>query len=407
MPEIDVSRRRLIHAAGVGIAAVPLLGARGFAAQAGEPQAEGQPMPRGVDLPDGQTIEAREGSVGIAVIGLGGYALNNMMPRFADADGVHLAGVVSGNGQKAARVAKAYGLSPDQIYSYDTFDEIASDDRVGAVYIALPSGLHATWAEKAFAAGKHVLCEKPMALSSPECQRMIDAAEQANRRLMIAYRCHFEPHNLRAMELMQEGEIGPIRTIRTAHQYRTGRSTPEENWRLNRALAGGGPLEDYGIYGLQAALYLSGEMPEAISATTIQPEGDPRFREIFAHTASQLHFPSGAAAQLSTSYDAHGLNAVDVFGAEGALRMEPATSYSGHQMRLIKGGSRDRLSPGDGTVQFRRQLEHFADAVREGTAIRTGGDMGLRDVRLMEAIYAAAAKGESIKLNPDGTMRQG
>ncbi|WP_207764613.1 Gfo/Idh/MocA family protein [Hyphococcus luteus] len=344
-------------------------------------------------------------SVGVAIIGLGRYALAQIMPAFAAARGCHIAALVSGNAGKAKRVAAAYGLDEDRIYNYENFGDIASDDRVDAVYIILPTGLHADWAEKAFAAEKHVLCEKPMALSATECERMIAASERAGRKLMIGYRCHFEPYNLRAMELMREKALGDLRLIRTAHQYRTGMATPAENWRLNRALAGGGPLEDYGLYGLQASLYLTGETPESLSAYTLQPKNDPRFQEIFAHASTQLRFPSGAVAQLATSYDSFGMNAVSARGAKGALVMEPATSYSGNAMVLQTYGARETLTPGTSSVQFAQQLSHFAKAVRENAVIRTPGEMGLRDIRLIEAIYKAAASGRTLALNADATLK--
>jgi glucose-fructose oxidoreductase len=183
-----------------------------------------------------------------------------------------------------------------------------------------------------------------------------------------------------------------------------GATSPDENWRVRRALAGGGPLEDYGIYGLQAALYLSREMPESIAATTVRPADDPRFAEIFAHVASQWRFPSGAVAQLATSYDLAGTNLVHVRGTDAALIMDPATGYSGQKMAL-EGGESRVIAPGDPSLQFARQLDHLADAIRDGTQIRTPGEMGLRDLRLIEAIYASAAAGRTVKLNPDGTMR--
>ncbi|MEQ9314863.1 MAG: Gfo/Idh/MocA family oxidoreductase [Henriciella sp.] len=296
-------------------------------------------------------------------------------------------------------------MPEDARYSYDTFDEIASDDRVNAVYIVLPTGLHAEWAEKAFAAGKHVLCEKPMALNSAECERMIAAARAADRKLMIAYRCHFEPFNIRAMELMDEGAVGEIRLIRTDQHYRMGPTTPAENWRANRALAGGGPLEDYGLYGLQSALYLSNEMPSTITAQTFRPEGDPRFAEIFASTQTQMQFPSGTVAQLSTSYDAAGSNRAIVRGTSGVLEMDPATNYGGLRMTLRRDGSTEELNPGDPSVQFAGQLDHFADAIRDNIEIRTPGAMGLRDIRLIEAIYKAAETGTVLSLQPDGRMK--
>lgn len=400
-----MNRRRMIEVGGSAAAASLMLSAGSALGQAGVPEAVGQPMPGGVDLPETPPRPKRADSVGVAIVGLGGYALNQMMPRFEQSERAHIAALVSGNPEKLQRVGDAYGVPSGSRYSYDNFDEIASNEDVDAVYIVLPSGLHANWTERAFAAGKHVLCEKPMALSSAECQRMIAAGERANRRLMIAYRCHFEPYNMQAMQLMDQDAVGDLRLIRTEQSYRMGPTSPSENWRVNRALAGGGPLEDFGIYGLQAALYLSGEMPQSITAATYRPPNDPRFAEIFAHVSSQWRFPSGAVAQLVTSYDSASINAVDARGTTGALLMQPATSYSGNDMVLENGRERRELTPGDSTVQFWRQLDHFAEAIRDGAEIKTPGEMGLRDLRLIEAIYASADMGRTVLLNPDGTRR--
>ena len=408
------SRRHFLQLA-AGASALPWVASCATAGPAGaleagapgetEVRAVGQPMPRGVRLPDTPPQPRSEDSVGFAIIGLGGYALHQMMPRFARSRRAHIAALVSGNAEKAATVGAAYGVPEDARYSYDSFDEIVADERVEAVYIVLPTGLHAEWAEKAFAAGKHVLCEKPMAMDPAECQRMIDAAERAGRKLMIAYHCHFEPYNLRAMELMREEAVGDIRLIRTDQHYNAGPATPATNWRLSRALGGQGPLEDYGIYGVQSALYLSGEMPELIGARAFQPAGDPRFTEIAAYVGTMMQFPSGAVAQLSTSYDAAGSNRALVRGVGGTLTMDPATNYDGIEMSLRVGGATEDFQLGDSTVQFAAQLDHLADAIRDGTEIRTPGEMGLRDIRLMTAIYTAAAENRLIAMNPDGTMK--
>lgn len=403
--ETGISRRRLIKAGG-GIAAAGLVASGTIAlAQPSAPVASGQPLPGGLTLPTTPPPEPKPGSVGFAIIGLGDYALRQIMPRVQQSERAHIAALVSGNPAKLKQVGEAYGVPPEARYSYADFARIAANPAVEAVYIVLPSGLHAEWAERAFAAGKHVLCEKPMALSSAECARMIAASARADRKLMIAYRCHFEPYNRAAMDLMQERAVGDLRLIRTEHSYRMGPTTPDQNWRVSRALGGKGPMEDYGIYGLQAALYLSGEMPESVSAAAYRPAGDPRFAEFYAHVSAQLRFPSGAAAQIVTSYDSAGLNMVEARGTTGALVMRPATNYSGLTLALETGRERRELAPGDPEVQFARQLDHLASAIREGTPIITPGEMGLRDLRLIEAIYASAQSGMTLRLNPDATVR--
>ncbi|MBB3912014.1 Gfo/Idh/MocA family protein [Sphingomonas desiccabilis] len=407
MVESVVTRRGLLQAGG-GVAAASLVAAAGPATTlvqgGGGARLAGQPLPDGAKLPATPPARRAADSVGFAIVGLGGYALNQMMPRFPQAKRAHVAAIVSGNPEKLRQVGDAYGVPADARHSYETFDRIAADKRIEAVYVVLPTGLHAEWVIRAFAAGKHVLCEKPMALSSADCERMIAAGKRAGRKLMIAYRSHFEPYNVEAMRLMRQKAVGTIRLLRTEQSYRMGPTRPSENWRTSRALAGGGPLEDYGIYGLQSALYLTGEMPESISATTFRPAGDPRFAEILAHVSSQWRFPSGAVAQLVTSYDSAGINFAEVRGTEGVLKMDPATSYSGQKM-WTEGRDARAFSPGDPEVQFAGQLDHFTDAIRTGSPIRTPGEMGLRDLRLMEAIYASAERGQTVRLAPDGRMR--
>lgn len=399
-----ITRRRLIEVGGTAAAAGLVMSGAAALGPSRQPVATGQPLPDGLTLSAAPPRAQRPGSVGFAIIGLGDYALKQIMPRFAQSERAHIAALVSGNPAKLREVGEAYGVPQQARYSYDSFAEIAANPAVEAVYIVLPTGLHAEWAERAFAAGKHVMCEKPMALSSAEGERMIAASQRANRKLMIAYRCHFEPYNRAAMDLMRDKAVGDLRLIRTEHSYRMGPTTPAQNWRVSRALAGGGPLEDYGIYGLQAALYLSGELPDRISASAYRPANDPRFAEIYAHVATQWHFPSGAAAQIVTSYDSAGLNMVEARGTAGALVMRPATNYGGLTLALETGRDRRDFTPGDSEVQFARQLDHLASAIREGSAIITPGEMGLRDLRLIEAIYAAAQSGRTVMLNADATI---
>jgi predicted dehydrogenase len=401
MTQFTHSRRRFMVLSSATLAAAPWL-ANCASAEGGAAipaKAIGMPWPNWGELPDTPPPAPNAGSVGFAVMGLGGYGIGKVLPALANGERCHVAAVVSGNPEKAKTVAAAYGLPDDAIYSYEDFDRIADDDRVDAVYNVLPTGLHLEWTEKSFAAGKHVLCEKPMALSVAECEQMIAASEASGKKLMIAYRCHFEPFNLRAMELMREGAVGKIKTIETAQTYRMGPTSVAENWRVVRALAGGGPLEDYGIYGLQSALYLSGEMPVSVKAVTEQPANDPRFAEIFSTVTTEMRFPSGAVANMVTSYDTTpGRNLARVEGESGVLMMEPATGYGGHKMSLVRDGVSEDLVPGDPDVQFARMCEHMADAIRDDAAILTPGEMGLRDMALIEAIYRSAAEGREITL---------
>lgn len=410
------SRRSFLRGAAGGLVAAPLLASTAAAEvirqQGVQPggsvlpdRAVGRPMPRRAQLPETPPEWADDGrSIGYAVVGLGSFALGQVMPALTKTKRSHLAAVVSGNPEKAARVASAYGLPEDAIYSYDNYDEIANDDRIDAVYIVLPTGLHAEYTVLAFKAGKHVMCEKPMAGTPEECQAMIDAANEAGKKLMIAYRVHFEPINMAVRDAIAGGEIGMPRMLQTTNHRVMNLSNVSDVWRADKSLAGGGgALPDYGLYGLNGMVYFLDETPSEIYAKITTPENDPRFADIEDHVSAQLYFPSGAMGNLSTSYNTANSNTIGVWGDDGKVWMDPATFYGGIQATLTAGGGNRQIT-GDSGLQFEREIDHLSAAALDGSEIITPGEMGLRDTRLIQAIYTSAREGRPVQLNPDATM---
>ncbi len=357
--------------------------------------AAGRPMPRDATLGD---PPARR--LGLAVVGLGLYALAQILPRIARTRHVRLAALVSGNPDKARAVAAAYGLSDRGVYSYDTFDRLRDDASVDAVYLTLPPGLHAEYTVRAARLGKHVLCEKPMASTSAECRAMIEACRAADRRLMIGYRAHWEPHNVEAARLVRAGEIGTVRQIVGQHGGPIDPTTPHGEWRMRRALGGGGSLWDIGIYSLNGARFLSGEEPVEVRAMMRRPPPQTvkgRTADVEFGLDWSARFPSGVVATATSAYDAQA-NRIQVLGDEGSLELSPATSYTGNTLRVRGRGGERTTRVGDSEAQFAGMLDEFALAVREGREPRTGGREGLQDVRIMEAIYEAADTGRSVAI---------
>lgn len=170
---------------------------------------------------------------------------------------------------------------------------LADDDAVSVVYVVTPNASHAELTVKAFEAGKHVLCEKPMATTPVECQRMIDATKAAGRRLMIAYRAHWEPHNVQAKTVLDAGELGQVWFASSDHHRPLDPSLPRDQWRVRKAVAGGGSLVDIGIYALNGLQWFLNESPSAVAASMTSPPGDPRFAEVEDVFTAQLVFPSG------------------------------------------------------------------------------------------------------------------
>jgi predicted dehydrogenase len=210
--------------------------------------------------------------MGYAIMGLGTYA-DVILPRFAECRHSRVTALVSGSIEKARRYAAQYGVPDRGLYTYDTFDSIRDNPEVDIVYVILPNGLHHEYTLRAAAAGKHVMCEKPMANTAAEAEAMIAACRAADRKLMIGYRSHFEPNNREAIRVARSGELGALRIVTAETGFNIGDPT---QWRLNRALAGGGSMMDIGIYSLQAARYLTGEEPVSVSAVEIhRPKRHP------------------------------------------------------------------------------------------------------------------------------------
>ena len=184
-----------------------------------------------------------------AVVGLGHIAQVAVLPAFAKARNSDLVALISGDSKKRSKLGKLYHV--DRLYSYDQYEECLTQD-VDAVYVGLPNHLHRDFTVRALQAGVHVLCEKPMAASSDECREMIQAAKENKRKLMIAYRLHFEKANLEAIETARSGKLGDLRFFSSvfAQQVVAG------NIRLTESIErGGGPVWDMGVYCINAARY--------------------------------------------------------------------------------------------------------------------------------------------------------
>ncbi len=333
---------------------------------------------------------------GYAIVGLGYYATQIIMPQFANCKQSRVTALVSGDPVKAKRFAEEYGVPERSIYNYQNFDRIRDNPDVDVVYVVLPVSMHAEYTIRAAQAGKHVLCEKPMAVSSAECEAMITACRKAGKKLMIGYRSHFEPHNLHAMRLRREGVLGKLRFVQSEHGFPIGDPT---QWRLKKALAGGGSMMDIGIYSLQALRYISGEEPTSVVATEHTDRSDPRFKEVEDRIHWTLTYPSGLIGGGLSSYSS-GHGHIRLTGDNGWIDLDPATGYGGHRMRTRIGNDEQQVTPPPGPAvnQFVGQLDHMAECAMTGKEPIVAGEEGLRDLKIIEAIYRSYAENKRIML---------
>jgi predicted dehydrogenase len=370
------------------------LSRRGFLGLTGGALLASAARPAPAQVPDFPLPDLPGRKLGWAVVGLGRLAVNQILPAIGACRYSRVTGLVSGRPEKAAHMARLYGVDPKHVYSYERYDEIANDPSIDVVYVVLPNSMHAEYTIRALKAGKHVLCEKPMANTPAECEQMIAAARAADRKLMIAYRLHYEPFNRELMRIARDPEeLGPARIVAAEAGFPIG---DPGQWRLRRKMAGGGSLMDIGIYALQAARYLTGEEPVEVSAMIGSAPNDPRFVEVEENVTFQLRFPGGVFASCISSYGT-GLNRFRVFKTKGSAELEPALYYSGQRLRIYRNNAvEERELPR--IDQFRAEMDHMSECVMKGTEPLTPGEEGLRDLRIMTAIYEAASSGKTVKL---------
>jgi predicted dehydrogenase len=343
--------------------------------------------------------------VGFAVVGLGHLALDQVLPAFGRSKYARPVALVSGHRPKAEKIAAQYGISEKAIYDYDHFERLAENGEVQVVYIILPNGLHAEYTIRATQARKHVLCEKPMAVSVSEAQQMIDACASAQVKLMLGYRSQYEPMDRAIVRALREGQLGrPLHFISSNSQ---DQGDPGQ-WRLNRAMAGGGPLVDVGIYCLNAARFLTGEEPVEAWAQTEQLPNDPRFREVESSIQFTLRFPSGFAASCNASYDCHRSQFFRLECSDGWMEMNPAYAYTGLRLRhgRVLDGTDIVTDIGiEAKDQFALELDHMAQCVLEDRQPHTGGAEGLQDMKIIAALYESARTGARVRLAPPAKTR--
>ena len=306
--------------------------------------------------------------------------------------------LVSGRRDKASAVARQYGIEAADIYDYADYGRIAENAKVACVYVVLPNAQHREFVLRTAAAKKHVLCEKPMAVNPQECRDMIAACEAAAVKLMIAYRCQYEPYNRAALGLVRSGRFGPLKLIDAVNLQNMGTA---EQWRYDRALAGGGALFDIGIYCLNAARFMTGEEPVEVQANFVG-ETDPAKRAVEQGAFFTLRFASGAVANCGASYGAHQRRHLGLYMPSGWIEMPNAFAYEGQELqvshRADKAESTDRLHL-SAKNQFALEIDHMARCILDGTRPHTPGEEGLADHVVMAAIDQAASSGARIKLD--------
>lgn len=330
-----------------------------------------------------------------AVVGAGWISQEAFLPGALQSGNSTVAALVTSDAAKGRKLAEFHGIP--QVVPYAGYEALLASDTIDAVYIALPNSRHADYAIRAAKAGKHVMVEKPLAVSVAEAEAMIDAARAAGVYLMTAYRLHNEPGTLAVLEQIRQGTIGTPLIFQSIFSFQMAAG----NHRLH-AGHWGGPLQDVGVYCINAARHIFGEEPIEATACLTQPKDDARFTEVEASTAATLRFPSGGIAQFVASFGAAAVDNYRVVGSEGDIELDPGFKFDvAMKMRLRKAGVTQDINFAQ-IDHFGAQIAYFSDCITSGTPPEADGAEGLADVRILLAIEAAAKTGlpQPINLPP-------
>jgi len=336
--------------------------------------------------------------IGYALVGLGHLTLEELLPAFGACKKSKPVALVSGSPEKLQKVAKQYGIKPENCYSYEKYDTLKDNQEVQVIYIVLPNSMHAEFTIRGAQAGKHILCEKPMANSSAECQAMIDACKKANRKLMIAYRIQYEPYNRYIREQIQKNEYGKPKFV---DAFNCQSSANPTHWRHIKALAGGGALPDIGLYCLNTTRFILGEEPTEVSAYIHSDPANPLFKEVEEVCTWQMTFPSGVIANCATHYNVHESRQYRVMTERGWYELTNAYAYTGQKLTTSRADGpivRQEMVSIMPKDQFATEMDYFSTCILEDKQPYSTGEEGLQDQRIMEAIYQSARERRPVKL---------
>ena len=327
--------------------------------------------------------------LGVALVGLGNYSMRQLAPALLETEHCRLTGIVTGSPTKIPEWCEKYNIPKQNVYNYQNFDDIRNNPDIDIVYVVLPNSMHAEYTIRAAKAGKHVICEKPMAMDAAECEQMIKACKEANVLLSVGYRLYFEPHHLEMRRLGMEKTHGNIRMLESGLGYNMADPT---SWRLNKQMGGGGAIMDLGVYCIQGIRRTLDELPTEITAQGFKINKDI-FKDIYETMMFQMTFPSGAVSNSTTTYTSF----IDkLYATTGSERFGISPSFTATGAKTMDFAVKiNAVSP---KYQQIKQLDAFAENISNKTQPLASGEEGLVDMKIIDAIKLAADTGKSVKM---------
>lgn len=334
---------------------------------------------------------SKKENLGVALVGLGYYSTDLLAPALQQTKHCHLAGIVTGTPEKESVWQEKYGVSTANTYNYETFDEIKDNDEIDVIYIVLPPSMHMEYVIRAAKTGKHVWCEKPMAVTAKECQKMIAACKKAGVSLSIGYRCQHEPNTLAFQKIVKEKSLGDVLSIDCGAGYRDNRT---DHWKQKKEM-GGGVIYDMGVYPIQGLRLGSGMEPIAVKSARAWTDRPEIYKDGLAdNVEAVLEFPGGVIGKMKTSF-AEGYNFLTIKCEKGDIEMSSFSGYAGNKGKSPLG---EINFPYEVPWQQANQMDQDALAIMGDKPMVAPGEEGLRDIRIVEAILKSAETGKEVRL---------
>jgi predicted dehydrogenase len=372
----SITRKKFITDVGLSTLALPILSSFSNCNNPSEEKSQNYIM-----------TQKQKGKLGIALVGLGNYATNQLAPALQQTEHCYVAGIVTGTPSKIDTWKSKYSIPDANVYNYQTFDSIKNNPDIDIVYVVLPNSMHAEYVIRAANAGKHVISEKPMAMNVKECDDMIAACKKAGKMLSVGYRLHFEPFNLEMARLGTKKVYGNVKKMSAGFGFVAG---DPNQWRLKKPLSGGGPLVDLGIYCIQGFCYTTGLDPISVTAQE-GPKTDPqKFNGIEQSLTWQMEMPGGIICEGKTSYNDN-FNFLRAEAEKGIFELTSAFNYNGQRGNTPEGAMNFPQ-----VNQQAKQMDDFALAIKNNRPTPVPGEMGKRDVRIIAAIYEAMNTGKKV-----------
>lgn len=333
----------------------------------------------------------KKDKLGIALVGLGYYSTDLLSPALQQTKNCYLAGIVTGTPSKAEAWQKKYNIPDKNIFNYQSYEQLANNDDIDIVYIVLPPSMHKEYVVRGANAGKHVFCEKPMAITANECQEMIDACKSQKKKLAIGYRLQHEPNTQAYRKIIRDQSLGKVKKVSCAAGYTENRTN---HWKQKKEM-GGGVMYDMGVYSIQGARMGTGMEPIAVVSAKTSTNRPEIYKDGLDEIAiATLEFPGGVMADIKTSF-AENINSLNITCDKGDINVAPYQAYAGVRGHSPLG---EINFPYDIPWQQAKQMDDDCLSIMNDQPMQVPGEEGQRDIRIVEAVHASAKNGLRVKV---------